>query len=204
MTICDKIILRFVRSGHFNIDKNGRIWDKKGNRAERQTEKDGYWSIRKMLKGRRYTACSHRIVYLFFKGRIPKHYEINHKDGKKYNNHPRNLETGTKSYNIKHAFKLGLKNQNGEKNPVVKLTDKQIDKIFKLYATKKFTMEEIGKKVGGICFQHISRIIRGERRNMDKKFTIDKKDHRNCRYLLRDSLGRFFRRENKKHGGFRL
>lgn len=63
---------------------------------------------------------AHRLVWLAFNGTIPKGMQINHKNGKKNNNHISNLELVTCSENIRHAYVSGL-------NPR-KLSKEEIDR----------------------------------------------------------------------------
>lgn len=57
--------------------------------------------------GKRYSKSVHRLVAAAFIGDCTN-FEINHKDGNKKNNKVSNLEICDKSYNTKHAYKLGL------------------------------------------------------------------------------------------------
>jgi hypothetical protein len=51
----------------------------------------------------------HRLVMLAFVGECPEGKEVNHINGKKYDNRLSNLEYVTRSENIRHAVRLGLK-----------------------------------------------------------------------------------------------
>ena len=53
----------------------------------------------------------HKLVMLAFVGETPKGFEINHKNGIKTDNRLSNLEFVTHSYNVAHAYRLGL-NEN--------------------------------------------------------------------------------------------
>jgi hypothetical protein len=185
---CDKVIMSLVYSGYFSIKDDGTIW-RKDKRAERLL-RTGYLQIRVLYNGIRYHSCSHRIIYRWFKGKIPINYEVNHIDGVKSNNNPSNLEVCSRSDNAKHAFKLGLKNQNGEKNPSCKLLDSDIDMIISLYETGNYTQQEIASKFN-VAHQHISKIVKGKRRNMDKRHQPSEKDYRNRSNTKTDTQGKF-------------
>jgi hypothetical protein len=58
----------------------------------------------------------HRLVAKYFLDNLNSYKEINHKDGNKLNNNVLNLEWCSRSHNIKHAFRSGLKNAKGSKN----------------------------------------------------------------------------------------
>ena len=74
----------------------------------------------------------HKLVASHF---ITNHEElpyINHIDGNRYNNSINNLEWCTQSHNMKHAYKTGLKTNRGVKNPIAKLTEDDLKKIWAL------------------------------------------------------------------------
>lgn len=76
----------------------------------------------------------HRLIALVFVGEPPtdKH-EVNHIDGNKLNNSIDNLEWVTRSQNLSHAYKLGLKVGNiGEKNNTTKLSESDVLEIKRL------------------------------------------------------------------------
>lgn len=78
--------------------------------------------------GRKYLV--HILVMWAFNGKNNKR-EINHKDGNKKNNNIENLEYCTRSENILHAYKTGLKKApSGEKHvktrPILQLKNNEI------------------------------------------------------------------------------
>lgn len=103
----------------------------------------------------------HKLVAEAFIGLCPKNKEINHIDGIKSNNNPNNLEYVTRSENNKHAFKLGLQSQKGEKNSYSKLKERDIKEIRKLYRTGNYFQKELAEKFN--CSRiNISKIVCGE------------------------------------------
>lgn len=65
---------------------------------------NGYLRIR-LHKGKaRQDFPVHRIVFLAFHGAIPEGYQINHKNGIKTDNTPKNLEAMTPSQNQQHSY----------------------------------------------------------------------------------------------------
>ena len=97
----------------------------------------GYCRVHISHKGVQYKFLVHRLVAEAFILN-PKHLpEVNHIDGNKQNNSVDNLEWCTRSQNTSHAFKTGLRNYNGCKNPHSKLTQSDIETIRRIYVRGK-------------------------------------------------------------------
>lgn len=77
----------------------------------------GYLAVKITINGIGKKYLVHRLVIWAFKG-INNELEINHKDGNKHNNNIENLEYCTRSENIAHAYKLGLKTAPSGKNHI--------------------------------------------------------------------------------------
>lgn len=148
-------------SGKFTVDANGAVW--RGSRRAEHRTSTGYLQVRVMLNGIRHYTGAHRLVWRALFGPIPNGMVINHKNGSKDDNRPENLEVVTCSGNMQHAYRAGLHDEHGERNPAAKLSDDAVKAIRLLYATREFTMEAIGR-LFGVRFQQISRIVRGHRR----------------------------------------
>lgn len=91
----------------------------------------GYLTVRLICNGKNKNFKIHRLVAAMF---IPNPYkkpEVNHKDGKKENNHVNNLEWATTMENIHHSVKLNL-NIKGEHHPFAKLKDGDIAQILEM------------------------------------------------------------------------
>lgn len=83
----------------------------------------------------------HRAVAtLFLENPDPEHFtDVNHIDGDKSNNRADNLEWCDRSYNLKHAYALGLHNKKvGEDSWAAKLTLEQAQYIYDHYETDGF------------------------------------------------------------------
>jgi len=81
----------------------------KGPRRLETTTKHGYLAIRVNLNRRAHMLAAHRVVWTVLRGSIPEGMDINHIDGCKTNNAPRNLELATRSENHQHAYRTGLR-----------------------------------------------------------------------------------------------
>jgi hypothetical protein len=92
----------------------------------------------------------HRLVAIAFVPNPDNKKFVNHKDGKKANNLPDNLEWCTRSENEKHAHRIGLKDWSGEGASKSKLTESQVKEIRALRF--KMTGRDVGVKYGvGHC-----------------------------------------------------
>lgn len=194
----ERKIIAIVRSGELEIDSLGRIWRlkiRKGIRGggvqtvsikRRRAEHKvplGYLQIRSMRNGKRIHASAHRLVWQHFFGDIPDGLIINHKNGIKDDNRPENLEVVTYSESIKHAYRFGLMDESGERNPAAKLSDNQVEEIRTLYITGNYRQVDLAKMFD-ISFQTISKIVKGERRKKQAGPIING-DQRKC-YSKRD------------------
>lgn len=186
--IAENLILQAVRNKELEIDSLGQVWRiaKRGwDRWQRQTvlrqcrrvraehrTPQGYLQLRIMVNRRRFYVGAHRIVHLCLIGPIPAGQTINHKNGQKWDNHPLNLETLTYSDNMKHAYRTGLKDEHGEKNPNYTLTNPQVEAIRTIYADGKMTQSALARMYDVTC-QTISSIVRGKHRKNQKGAVAD-------------------------------
>jgi len=97
-----------------------------------QQDKCGYMRIRLFNdKGYRKTWKLHRLVMFAFFG--SSDLQVNHKNGLKNDNRLSNLEYCTKSENLKHAYKIGIASNKGERHPRSKLKDSDAVEMRELY-----------------------------------------------------------------------
>ena len=104
------------------------------------------------------------MIYYHFKGEIPNGMTVNHENGNKKDNHPNNLGLMTDKEQMLHArtvLKVGIRQQDGEKNSMSKLTEAQVLEII-LRREKGETLKKIAQDYG-IAFQHVSRLAKGQR-----------------------------------------
>lgn len=124
---------RFKGLKEYRQYKSGRILKPK-------LYKTGYLYIGLYKDRKRYFKRINRLVLETFKGVDPIKPFCNHKDGNKENNWLYNLEWTTQSENEKHAYKLGLKNQEGENHNLSKL------KYGEVYLIKRILQSDLYKK----------------------------------------------------------
>ena len=192
--------------GQLEIRKDGSVWRIAQRRKCRwsgsvtitpitphrvdETISGGYRIVKVMLDWKQVSVVAQRLVWYHFNGEIPTGLTVNHKDGVKKDNNPSNLELATYSEQMKHAYRLGLKSEHGEKNPV-KLTNLQVANIRNIYATNKgMTQAELANHYG-VTFQAISRIVRGSSRKQQRGVTMDYSNRKNNPNRVRNHLGQY-------------
>ncbi len=111
------------------------IQNRYAGRELKLTPDRGYLILGVTLDGKHYS-CFHQVVALAYHGLCPRGKEVNHKDGNKLNNDPKNLEYVTHKQNFEHAVKNGLRLRAypnyGIRNGNAKLTVKKVRKIKRL------------------------------------------------------------------------
>lgn len=121
---------------------------KKESIRKLSNSKDGYLKIRLVGKGKDITTRVHRLVATAFIPNLNNKDTVNHIDGNKHNNAVSNLEWATRTEQLKHAYRLGLKKSNtGEYNTQSKLTKKQVEEIKKTYkkGSRNFSSTKLAK-----------------------------------------------------------
>lgn len=112
------------------------------------TTHDGYpqCGIVKNRKG--YSFKVHRLVAMAFLGKraVDSSLDVNHLDGNKLNNTVENLELCTRSANIKHSFRIGLKDQHGDKHHQRKLYSWQVKEIRNKFLPRKYTRKMLANE----------------------------------------------------------
>jgi len=164
-SMAERKLIELVNRGEWEIDKRGAIWrvqvrtgcrwhgtklvDVERRRAEHRTPL-GYLQVRAVLAGRAKRLCcgAHRLVWQHFFGDIPEGLTINHFNGIKDDNRPENLEVVTYSDNQKHAYSIGLIDQNGERNPTAAIDNATARTIREAFATGLCTQRELAHWLG--------------------------------------------------------
>lgn len=94
----------------YQISSSGEIWNLRTNDWQAQTQNpNGYMKVLLCLNGTREQHLVHRLVALHFLPNPYQHDQVNHRDGDKTNNHVSNLEWVSRSENIQHSLKIGLR-----------------------------------------------------------------------------------------------
>ena len=105
----------------YYVTKDGRIFSKKSNKfLSLCKDKIGYVGVCLSNNGFFKRMTIHRIVAKAYLENINGYKEVNHIDGNKSNNNIDNLEWCTRSQNIKHAHKIGLRRNYLAGYPLIK------------------------------------------------------------------------------------
>ena len=135
----------------------------------------GYMQLRVRMDGRLKTVVIHRLVAKAFVPNPENKPEVNHKDGNKKNNNADNLEWVSRSENIRHAVKSGLRNRVAEaarergkvwikelhkmqKTPVVATNIKTGEQI-------EFESQQEAAETLKLQKSHISSVLHGNRKH---------------------------------------
>jgi hypothetical protein len=137
----------------------GRI-RRRGRVLRLQPMPAGYLRVNLSWRNRRHGALVHRLVYLAFHGPIPVGREINHRDSRKDNNRPDNLEAVTRSENLCHASSAGLA-YRGELNHAAILSEADVRAIRRRYRPGGRPGYKALAHEFGVSWEAIREIIKG-------------------------------------------
>lgn len=145
----------------YEASNTGKVRDcKTGKVLNQSTNAYGYKTVGiRVSKGVWRTQMVHRLVATAFIRPPQKGEQVNHKDGKKDNNHIDNLEWVTAAENIQHSFDVLGKTINNKK--LIGRREKGVRTNLKLLRiSEHLTQEEMGAKMG-VSRQVYSNIERG-------------------------------------------
>ena len=152
--------------GIYSVSNIGRVRrDKKANGAtvgkilKAHLNIDGYPTISLVKYKLGKNTRVHKLVAGAFIGIRPDDLVVNHIDGVKANNNVNNLEYVTRSENIRHAIRLGLKKPSvGESQGLSKLKEKDVIEIRRLHKLGNIVHSELAK-VFNVSYSAISQVL---------------------------------------------
>lgn len=110
-----KEIWKEHEEGRYAVSNLGRIKDLEKDVIKTQyVLKSGYAVLTLEINERKKLWRAHKFIALVWNGKRPRGKQINHKDGDKTNNKPKNLEYVTAKQNVNHALETGLRKLNTE------------------------------------------------------------------------------------------
>lgn len=132
--------------GGIIIRKDGKPYTVKPCVLKPQVTKFGYQLIDLKLDINKKYSIYRLVIETFNPITNMNKYQVNHIDGNKQNNKLNNLEWCTREENMQHAINTGLfnpSNRCGEKHPLCKLKNNDVDKIRNMLKSKTCTQHEI-------------------------------------------------------------
>lgn len=149
----------------YSITEEGKIWSNSTNQfLKTKINKLGYEEIRLGLgRKNKGTHTIHRLVAETYLPNPNNYREVNHKNGIKTDNRLENLEWTTRSENMKHAIRTGLKVLKRDlEHPAAKLSLEQIKQIVPKIDGRYGTLSRIAREYG-VSVSLLSLIKRGHR-----------------------------------------
>lgn len=122
--------------------------------------KQGYYQVRLMVDGHKFTRTVHRIVAFTFLGPGIDKNVVNHKNSKRDDNRADNLEWCTVQENVIHSFAIGGKSLAGEKHPGAILMESDVLKIREL-KNQGMSTSKISSVVG-FKYQTVWKVVKGK------------------------------------------
>ena len=120
---------------NYSICPYGNLINNKTNKLKTpEIRRNGYVYYKILINGVYKNVTAHKMVYETHIGEINKSLDINHIDGNKLNNSFNNLEQVSRSENMLHAYKLGLRKPSimqRHKNVWTKYSFEDIQKAIK-------------------------------------------------------------------------
>lgn len=164
------IIVNGVKT-NYEVSDDGKVRNiKTGKILKYWIDRDGYYRTTISINKKSYHTGTHRFVAIAFIPNPDNLPEVNHKNGKKWDNRVENLEWVTTQENVQHAFYTGLKYATlGEDNSLSVYTEKQIRKVCSLLE-KGMSNKKISEKTG-VNRKYITDIKKGRRwRHISKEY----------------------------------
>jgi hypothetical protein len=146
-------------SNHGRVRREKSITRGKAGTILRPTRNDVYPAVDLCRDGKRQKQPLHKLVTEAFLGPRPPNMVVNHIDGVKHNPRLSNLEYGTHGHNAKEAYRLGLKDAQGEKNGRSRFTNEQILEIRSKFTGRWGDCTKLAREYGA-CSSTIGAIVR--------------------------------------------
>lgn len=136
------------------VEKTDNCWIWRGGVNSR-----GYGNFAFRKNGKVINNRAHRFAYILSEGKVPLNLMVCHKCNNPLCVRPDHLYMGSGSDNVQDAIISGLWNPpQGEKNGMSKLTEKEVRKIRKMFASGNYYQKELAN-IFGVMRENISQIV---------------------------------------------
>jgi len=136
----------------YRIYTNGKIYSTKKHKFINQhNDGNGYLIVKIRINNKSKNIKVHRLVAQSFIENPENKPQVNHIDGNKTNNDLSNLEWVTRSENIKHAFKIGLKKPINKRLIIDTNTGIFYDSIKEASKAKNISYISLRGYLTGVC-----------------------------------------------------
>ena len=144
--------------GLYGVTSCGRIWSFKSKKfLKPHIQRDGYMLVTLYKDKISKTFQVHRLVAKAFISNPNNLPEVNHIDGIKTNNNVQNLEFCSHSYNMRHSYKIGLREREVEQ-----MKARNCKKVKCIETGQIFNSGKEAAEVMGLDASHISKVCRGK------------------------------------------
>ena len=154
--------ITFIGEGRYSADRDGHIYDSQRKMFVAECPiKTGYLIVHLRDKGKSRVFTVHRIIGRVFCAGFKEGLDINHINGNKKDNRSDNLEWVTRSENILHAYRTGLRESSKGKPKnslalgVIRVSADGTEKAYR-------TLQEASEDTGA-SHQNISKVLCGRR-----------------------------------------
>lgn len=128
---------------NYSVNVIGQVRNDVTNHIKPIRVKNGYCFVGLSNEGKKKWLSVHRLVAINFVDNPDNKREVNHKDGDKLNNKAENLEWSTRTENLRHAIKTGLKDYHSINAKPVNQYDKH-GNFIKTWKSGRFAGRELG------------------------------------------------------------
>lgn len=138
------------RNPHYEVNEDGYVRNSRNNYVlTNSPNNNGYMTV--SLGKRMPGQLVHVLVAEAFVPGYKPGFDVDHKNGKKYDNRAENLQWSTRSENVKRAFEMGLAKPHRSDNAGVPPRKVKIVETGEIFSSIADCARAIGGSAGAIC-----------------------------------------------------
>jgi hypothetical protein len=153
---------RLVAAGVWTVDPDTGVVRGRGGRALGSHMPKGYLRAPLKVDGRQRFVYLHRVVWETLNGPIAAGLEIDHRNGRKDDNRPSNLDVVTTRENLRRARATGLLNDVGHANSRASMTPTLVSHLHRVGGPSGLTHRQLAPFYG-VSSTTIQRVLAGTR-----------------------------------------